>query len=492
MKIIEDAHAFNGLLKKDKFAALKELKDKEGNYIEDVQIGAQKYKVFSEEEEVTPLFMKKKAGQYNAFVVCDINYKSKKVIRSDFRKWYFIGNVSFNNTEFCGNTNFDGAIFANGAVFMGTKFCSKVYFVESLFIGKANFSAARFRNDVNFSFTEFCSDANFWGTNFDGIANFWGAKFSGHTVFRKAGFNGSYARFRNSLFTGYTNFASAHFGGDAYFKKARFNGGVSFPGAKFTKNTFFWFAEFTDNAEFGGALFSGDLSFSNAIFKERCDLRVKSFGSFVDFRGTEFRASVFINGAELCKGESKLSFPDKVIVKEKGVEKLYESKENLHATKQIFNKVAYYEEEEHFYYWYKVYDRKCKPWTYFLRPLDWLFFDKITCYFTKPATVFFTMWIVIVLFWGIYVYANIFPESIGHLSVFVNSEHVTLIEHTQGWRTLAFWRDTFYFDIITFTTIGYGDIHPTGWLKLIAGFEGLMGVILMPTFLVILTKKVLW
>ena len=49
-----------------------------------------------------------------------------------------------------------------------------------------------------------------------------------------------------------------------------------------------------------------------------------------------------------------------------------------------------------------------------------------------------------------------------------------------------------YFDLITFTTSGYGDIHPTGWLKIYAGFEGFAGVLLMSLLLLTAAKKVLW
>ena len=48
-----------------------------------------------------------------------------------------------------------------------------------------------------------------------------------------------------------------------------------------------------------------------------------------------------------------------------------------------------------------------------------------------------------------------------------------------------------YFTLVTFTTIGYGDYHPTGFLKIVAGFEGLIGMLLASIFIVTLARRIL-
>jgi hypothetical protein len=49
----------------------------------------------------------------------------------------------------------------------------------------------------------------------------------------------------------------------------------------------------------------------------------------------------------------------------------------------------------------------------------------------------------------------------------------------------------FYFSIITFTTIGYGDLYPTGILsKLLVGFESLAGALLIALFVFVLGRRV--
>lgn len=49
----------------------------------------------------------------------------------------------------------------------------------------------------------------------------------------------------------------------------------------------------------------------------------------------------------------------------------------------------------------------------------------------------------------------------------------------------------FYFSIITFTTIGYGDISPSGNIRIVAGIEGLLGVLMIAIFITCLTRKYL-
>jgi hypothetical protein len=41
------------------------------------------------------------------------------------------------------------------------------------------------------------------------------------------------------------------------------------------------------------------------------------------------------------------------------------------------------------------------------------------------------------------------------------------------------WLDYLYFSAVTYTTIGFGDIYPTGGLRLVAGAEGLIGLLMI-------------
>ncbi len=51
--------------------------------------------------------------------------------------------------------------------------------------------------------------------------------------------------------------------------------------------------------------------------------------------------------------------------------------------------------------------------------------------------------------------------------------------------------DSFYLSIMTYTTVGYGDYVPMGWVRAIAALEALSGVFLTPLFLIGLTRRYL-
>lgn len=50
-----------------------------------------------------------------------------------------------------------------------------------------------------------------------------------------------------------------------------------------------------------------------------------------------------------------------------------------------------------------------------------------------------------------------------------------------------------YFSIVTFATLGYGDIQPVGgWARVIAGIESLLGILLMALLVFVLTRQHQW
>ena len=57
-------------------------------------------------------------------------------------------------------------------------------------------------------------------------------------------------------------------------------------------------------------------------------------------------------------------------------------------------------------------------------------------------------------------------------------------------RTIHF-VEALYFSVITFSTVGYGDYLPLGWVRIFASIEALSGIILAPLFLVALTRRYL-
>ena len=48
-----------------------------------------------------------------------------------------------------------------------------------------------------------------------------------------------------------------------------------------------------------------------------------------------------------------------------------------------------------------------------------------------------------------------------------------------------------YYSVVTFTTLGYGDIHPLGYSHLIASVEALTGAFFMALFVVVFARKMM-
>ena len=51
--------------------------------------------------------------------------------------------------------------------------------------------------------------------------------------------------------------------------------------------------------------------------------------------------------------------------------------------------------------------------------------------------------------------------------------------------------ESLYMSVITYTTVGYGDYLPMGWVRGVAALEALSGVLITPLFLIALTRRYL-
>jgi hypothetical protein len=166
----------------------------------------------------------------------------------------------------------------------------------------------------------------------------------------------------------------------------------------------------------------------------------------------------------------------------------------------MLNKTSHYEGENIFWYWYKVYVRKSRQTSKLFNFLEFVFIDLMTKYFTSPKRIFTLMIATISFFCFLFCLTGTIKE-VPDFSQISKS-----LELTYLWKGLKFaplslnnWETffshlgkTLYFSAITFSTIGYGDYQPIGFgTMLLAAIEGIVGVLLMSTFLVTLTRKVL-
>jgi hypothetical protein len=69
--------------------------------------------------------------------------------------------------------------------------------------------------------------------------------------------------------------------------------------------------------------------------------------------------------------------------------------------------------------------------------------------------------------------------------------HVSGTVLTDGFVQKIGFFESLYLSIITYTTVGYGDYLPMGWVRAVAAVEALSGVLLTPLFLIALTRHYL-
>ena len=51
--------------------------------------------------------------------------------------------------------------------------------------------------------------------------------------------------------------------------------------------------------------------------------------------------------------------------------------------------------------------------------------------------------------------------------------------------------DALYFSVVTFTSLGYGDIRPVGGARLLAGIESLLGVFAISLFVFVFCRRMI-
>ncbi len=152
----------------------------------------------------------------------------------------------------------------------------------------------------------------------------------------------------------------------------------------------------------------------------------------------------------------------------------YENRQKaFHILKENFHSIGRYNDEDRAYIEFKKNERKrnFKKKKYIHRVLSFpiytlrnFIFEDISLYGTSPFRVLITMIATIFFFAFIFIFVS---KDFGFL-------------------------DSVYFSMITFLTIGYGDLKPeSGCMKILAGVEGFIGLFLIAYFTIAFSRKVL-
>lgn len=431
----------------------------------------------------------------------DYDFEGYVLPDTDLSGKLFHTDVSFRGATFGGATSFSGANFAEHAFFQG-----------ATFEGPLDVGSARFSNDASFEGATFRGDASFEATSFDGGSYWVRAVFHGDAVFKDATF-GDEARFEEVDLRASVDLGHARFEGDAHFDDLRAAGRVHLGFAEFLKYAFFMdascggqadfsFAEFRNYADFTRSRWH-ELDMTDVIFERRgCfDGAVIDSGTFEDaeLRHVTFRdvdlSNVLTTGASLEEayvsqarwGEPEWGpFGKKVHVREETMAEVEPSMEALRRAeaahrnlKESYKNEGNYEMAGEFFIREMAIKRKA-AWGE--RKFAYWFMGNIISglcgYGERPTRVIF-WWFAFTFSFALVYFAG------------------QLIEYSSGtgeidFATLGGFLTCMYFSVVTFTTLGFGDISPvTDAGRAVASVEAFTGAFMIALFVLVFGRKMI-
>ncbi|WP_297506446.1 pentapeptide repeat-containing protein [Thermococcus sp.] len=402
-----------------------------------------------------------------------------------FRKTHFGGRTYFNNatlinigfqlTTFSGRVEFDGATFeGEGVSFFDAKFESIAAFGKTaegkpvIFKCQANFSNAKFKEKVDFWFCKF-SDANFSHCHFYETAFFDFAEFR-TAIFNFAVFEKG-ASFKNVTFNDEAWFQEVEFKKAIEFQAAEFKGKTTFKGSVFERIAVFVNEDLTLDEP--APKFHDELSFANCDFRQGADF----LGSLKNETNIstlwKFFSSRFSNPQAMIEAlriqrlsfekEGKREEADRMFVLEMRAKRklrMLHAKENLENANGIGGKL-----KAIMYYlgtWIGVQTER-------------ILADGVSEYGTNWKKTLLAS--IDVILWSALLY-YIFSSwlSLGKIIDASGKPVTDILNHL-------------YYSLVTFTTLGYGDMHPIGWLKALSALEALTGAVFMALIVAVIARK---
>jgi len=404
------------------------------------------------------------------------------------------------------NINFDGFYFPPGTSdFSNRKFLNYANFTNAKFSEKANFRSATFSKNVIFHGATFSRIADFGGVRFSGTyADFEYVKFSGFAHFGGADFSGL-AHFGGANFLGIANFGAVRFSGKANFGGVKFSGDADFESARFLQIAYFQGATFLGYADFRRVEIFKDTNFRYAQIDGKMDF-IPEKNEIINFEHTYFSENirVYANLTQCYFWDSNIERVDltgskwdrnikKEIIIFEEIEARLPSKvlEDIYRRlKQSYQKNGVYSLAGEFYY------REMECLRKQLKRFQKLFwsiaFKRLCGYGEKPFNVIGYSFLIIIVFAVIFYYNGIIFYENNVSNILINHDlldffHVNFTIN----QSIKDFLLCLYTSVITFTTLGYGDVHPIGWSRFFASVEAGIGIFMTALFIFVFTRKML-
>ena len=302
----------------------------------------------------------------------------------------------------------------------------------------------------------------------------------GNIGMRRCNISGS-ADFRSAQFRGSANFGSAQFIGSANFKSAHFIEDANFVSAQFSGDADFVSAQFSGLADFRSQ-FSGSANFGSAQFSEYACFVSAQFSGLANFRSAQFSGSAYFGSVVMAE---PANFADVTF------------REN-HVFKGLWNTTVDRIKRLHWqatdfsdFNTEKVMDGASNPWLKrYINDELWIQSWRKRSWWRE---LLFTIWeltshcgrsIGLWAFWSALI-ATVFAfvyRAFGPGSITFN---VARLDSFQP----DIW-DYLYYSVVTFTTLGFGDIVPlTKPARLAVGAEVVLGYVMLGGLISIFANK---
>ncbi|BCZ49202.1 transporter [Clostridium gelidum] len=232
---------------------------------------------------------------------------------------------------------------------------------------------------------------------------------------------------------------------------------------------------------------NGELDFSQCSFYKNSEINFDEINGRISLYKTNFSDKCYLEYELLeNKGYEPLIFEDD----------LKKTKWNFLIVSSIYKSSGRTEQYLETFYYFKKYERlerksKNKDNYNFLEYL----IEISTKYYTSWERTLLSMALIIVAFFIIYC---IFPNLLIYKDTVISQQSLfkTIFEmcETSTFEInflISKFGNALYFTIITFTTVGYGDIMPLNWMKLVVSLESFLGVFFTASFVVTLSRRFL-
>ncbi|MBS5788072.1 MAG: potassium channel family protein [Clostridioides difficile] len=263
---------------------------------------------------------------------------------------------------------------------------------------------------------------------------------------------------------------------------------LDFSECVFNKKADFSDFKFRKSVKFNHSIFKEQVYFKRAVFIGNCILNKTTFNKkYIDnkiFKGVRFQGQdLIIKNAKYFPRMDGILFNDysKIIFDNIEYEKedYRHGKLNYRIARNQALKIGDYERIGHYYYNERYYSSKLMKSSDYAKYSEYLgekFFDSIAKhtigYGEKPWNILIVIVIIISLFAFFYLFLGV--ENLEHQLI---SLDITKLDSYSLKEIVNKYIDLWYFSMVTFTTLGYGDlIVISGIGKFVASLEVLLGI----------------